>query len=192
MKRAGCMILAGIMAAGMCVGLAGCKDEPEALYPFYPFQVAYWKNFLSYENIEELKRRVDAEEYQVLSTETKESIKTELIENYEDFCGIGPALYWNPSADNLQEMNKLKEMEIKDDGSRSFQKYIECQRYYGEFNGNHLLYIQYGFVMLAVVVTDRIQIKEVEFVEIDCHWYYLWTNPNHIEITFEENGGASL
>ena len=28
MKRAGCVILAGIMAAGMCVGLAGCKGSP--------------------------------------------------------------------------------------------------------------------------------------------------------------------
>ena len=44
MKRAGCVILAGIMAAGMCVGLAGCKDETEA---FYTLQIAYWENIIT-------------------------------------------------------------------------------------------------------------------------------------------------
>ncbi len=44
MKRAGCVILAGIMAAGMCVGLAGCKGSPP-FGEFYSLQGAYdaWK-----------------------------------------------------------------------------------------------------------------------------------------------------
>lgn len=50
MKRAGYVILAGIMAAGMCVGLAGCKGSPP-FGEFYSLQGAYEAGILTHDEL---------------------------------------------------------------------------------------------------------------------------------------------
>lgn len=187
MKRAGCVILAGIMAAGMCVGLAGCKDETEA---FYTLQIAYWENIITYDDLKMLNEKIESGEKVTLSQETQEAIKDEIIENIDHFGGIGPSLYYCPTFDTkdmieqLKEWNKTIEYQIPD------KEEMECLNYYGEYHGCHFLLLKTDEPELESV--PEMKLGDITFQVITGKGYFIWTNPNHIEITFEENGGASL
>lgn len=170
MKRAGCVILAGIMAAGMCVGLAGCKKRLE----FYTLPTAYREGLLSYEDLAKLEASIGYEAVNNLSPETQEMIKQEVLEHFDDFKG--QLAYYEYTYDYYEYYSKNLGIVRRD---------FRIISYEGNYNGYEIMLVQLFESLLQAI--HILSIEDLTFDQGDGRFYIAWANSENVTLIYQES-----
>ena len=153
MKRAIGILLAGVLCAAMCIGLAGCGGQKA----FYTLEEAYEAELLTYEDLQQIYYlRNDGEENPSLTEEEDAAIRQSFFDNSKELL-----------------------MEIGFKGSYSSSNEIEIYQYSGSYHGKYVVDIMvYDSDFQAIWST---QIEDLIFRVPDGVYTFVWTNPEKLE-----------
>ena len=153
MKRAIGILLAGVLCAAMCIGLAGCGGQKA----FYTLEEAYEAELLTYEDLQQIYYlRNDGEENPGLTEEEDAAIRQSFFDN-----------------------SKAIIEELGYEGSYSSSDEIEIYQYSGSYHGKYVVDIMVANSQLQAVLSVRIE--DLTFYTPDGVYTFVWTNPDGIE-----------
>ena len=153
MKRAIGILLAGVLCAAMCIGLAGCKGQKA----FYTLEEAYEAELLTYEDLQQIYYlRNNGEEEPGLTQEEDAAIRQSFFDNSKELLA-----------------------EIGLNGSYSSPDEIEIPYFFGCFHGYYVVDIMVDNSALTAVLSY--QIEGMTFYNAPGVYNFIWTNPEEIE-----------
>ena len=160
MKRAIGILLAGVLCAAMCIGLAGCGGQAQ----FYTLREAYEQELITYDDLRAIADDPNAQGRE-LSEESQAIVKAELIEHYDDLRGT--------------LVRFEGDMDMSDPLRSGISEKMEIEYYYGNFNEKEVFYVEFAESQLQWI--ERMEIGGIVFsMGINC-WIIVWTNPQGIE-----------
>lgn len=164
MKRGIGILLAGVLCAAMCIGLAGCKGQAQ----FYTLREAYEQELITYDDLKtfanEKSGAPDAQGRE-LSEESQAIVKAELIEHYDDLRGT--LVRFEGDIDMSETLRPL------------ISNQMEIGYYYGNFSGKDVFGVKFADSQFQVAW--HITIADIEFYWAPNSWIIVWTNPDGIE-----------
>ena len=154
MKRAIGILLAGVLCAAMCIGLAGCGGQKA----FYTLEEAYEAELLTYEDLQQIHHFHQVEPYPTsLTVEESDAIQQSFFENSEDI---------------LENMG-LKNIKFESPDE------INVLWFYGCYEGYYAIAIKIYDSDIAAL--DQLEIAGLEFMYSYGIHIFIWTNPDGIE-----------
>ena len=164
MKRAIGILLADVLCAAMCIGLAGCKGQAQ----FYTLREAYEQELITYDDLKTIaneKSGAPDAQGRELSEESQAIVKAELIEHYDDLRGT--LVRFEGGMDMSEPLRS------------GISEKMEIEYYYGNFNEKEVFYVEFAESQLQWI--ERMEIGGIVFsMGINC-WIIVWTNPQGIE-----------
>lgn len=154
MKRAIGILLAGVLCAAMCIGLAGCKGQKA----FYTLEEAYEAELLTYEDLQQIYYLRNDEEAPRLTLTAEED------------AAIRQSFF-----DNSQEIKE----QLGLGGAYSSPDEIKIDWYGGCYRGNYVVYIVVFVSAPQAVLSDKIE--DLTFYHAYGVYIFVWTNPEEIE-----------
>ena len=154
MKRAIGILLAGVLCAAMCIGLAGCGGQKA----FYTLEEAYEAELLTYEDLQQIYYLRNDEEAPRLTLTAEED------------AAIRQSFF-----DNSQEIKE----QLGLGGAYSSPDEIKIYRYCGSYHEKYVVDIMvYDSDLQAIWST---QIEDLTFYTPDGVYTFIWTNQEEIE-----------
>ena len=160
MKRAIGILLAGVLCAAMCIGLAGCRGQAQ----FYTLREAYEQELITYDDLRAIADDPNAQGRE-LSEESQAIVKAELIEHYDDLRGTLVRL--EGDIDMSETLRPL------------ISNQMEVEYYYGNFSGKDVFGVKFADSQFQVAW--HITIADIEFYWAPNSWIIVWTNPEKLE-----------
>ncbi len=160
MKRAIGILLADVLCAAMCIGLAGCKGQAQ----FYTLREAYEQELITYDDLRAIADDPNAQGRE-LSEESQAIVKAELIEHYDDLRGT--LVRFEGDIDMSETLRPL------------ISNQMEVEYYYGNFSGKDVFGVKFADSQFQVAW--HITIADIEFYWAPNSWIIVWTNPEKLE-----------
>ena len=164
MKRAIGILLAGVLCAAMCIGLAGCGGQAQ----FYTLREAYEQELITYDDLKTIaneKSGAPDAQGRELSEESQAIVKAELIEHYDDLRGT--------------LVRFEGDMDMSEPLRSGISEKMEIEYYYGNFSGKDVFGVKFADSQLQWI--EHITIADVEFYWAPNSWVIVWTNPEKLE-----------